>query len=113
MLTHICPHAVNVSLPLPLPPGARSTVALLHNPALVVLDEPTTGLDPVLRHKLWRCLEEMATQGVTVIVTTHYVEEATSAHRVGLIRQGRLMDEGDPRQLIQKYRYVLVHVFGF
>lgn len=64
-------------------------VALLHNPELLVLDEPTVGVDPLLRLKIWDHLREIAGTGVTVIITTHYIEEARQADKVGLMRDGR------------------------
>ncbi len=64
-------------------------VALLHNPELLVLDEPTVGVDPLLRLKIWDHLRDIAATGVTVIITTHYIEEARQADKVGLMRDGR------------------------
>lgn len=78
-------------------------VALLHDPQLLILDEPTVGVDPLLRSRIWQHLTDVANSGVTVIVTTHYIEEARQAHCVGLMRNGRLLDEGPPMDLIRKY----------
>jgi len=77
--------------------------ALLHDPQLLILDEPTVGVDPLLRSRIWQHLVEVAKAGVTVIVTTHYIEEARQADCVGLMRNGRILDEGPPLQLMRKY----------
>ncbi|KAK7792604.1 hypothetical protein R5R35_005320 [Gryllus longicercus] len=79
-------------------------VALLSKPELLILDEPTVGLDPVLRQGIWNFLMEItSTHKVTVIVTTHYIEEARGAHTVGLLREGQLLAEKSPQQLLVLY----------
>jgi len=78
-------------------------VALLHEPELLILDEPTVGVDPLMRYRIWDYLRSITQTGVTVIVTTHYIEEARQADRVGLMRHGRLLDEGHPQTLLAKY----------
>lgn len=78
-------------------------VALLHNPELLVLDEPTVGLDPLLRARVWEYLRLLARNGVTIIVTTHYIEESKGADRVGLMRNGHILDEGKPGELMRRY----------
>lgn len=76
-------------------------VALLHEPRLLILDEPTVGVDPVLRTKIWGLLMQLCRESdVTVVVTTHYIQEASSAHRVGLMREGRLLAEHSPEALV-------------
>jgi len=75
-------------------------VALLHQPRLLLLDEPTVGVDPELRTRIWSHLTEVADGGSTVIITTHYIEEARRAHRVGLMRHGVLLAEDDPQTLM-------------
>jgi ABC-2 type transport system ATP-binding protein len=67
------------------------TCAVLHRPAVLFLDEPTSGVDPVARQRFWSLIQAMAAQGMTVIVTTHYLEEAHNCHRIGLMHQGRLL----------------------
>jgi len=59
-------------------------VALLHNPNILILDEPTVGLDPVLSHSIWEHLISFAKEGKTIIITTHYIEEARQAHTVSI-----------------------------
>uniref|UniRef100_A0A1B6DER0 ABC transporter domain-containing protein n=1 Tax=Clastoptera arizonana TaxID=38151 RepID=A0A1B6DER0_9HEMI len=77
------------------------TVALLHNPSLLILDEPTVGVDPVLSHSIWQHLLELAIKGnKTIIITTHYIEEARQAHVIGLMRGGILLAEHPPLQLM-------------
>ena len=68
------------------------SVALLHNPELLILDEPTVGVDPMLRQNIWNHLTRLSTENKkTILITTHYIEEAKQAHYVGLMRQGKLL----------------------
>lgn len=76
--------------------------ALVHKPPLLVLDEPTVGIDPVLRQSIWKHLIALAKDGITVIITTHYIEEARAANTVAFLRQGRLLEEGNPEELIRR-----------
>jgi ABC-2 type transport system ATP-binding protein len=73
--------------------------ALIHEPTLVFLDEPTVGVDPELRATFWGYFEALAKNGVTVIITTHYMDEADHCSRVGLLRQGKLIADGTPADL--------------
>jgi drug efflux transport system ATP-binding protein len=73
--------------------------ALLHEPEVLLLDEPTNGVDPVSRRELWALLYEFVHGGMTVLVSTPYMDEAERCHRVGLVHRGRLLIEGDPREL--------------
>ena len=78
--------------------------ALIHQPQLLLLDEPTTGLDPQARHLLWQRLRELQRTGVTLLLTTHYLDEAERlADRVGILEQGRICAEDSPAQLIQTH----------
>ena len=65
-------------------------ISLLHEPELLVLDEPTVGIDPVLRQSIWKELGDMRERGTTIILTTHVMDEAEKCDRLGLIRDGRL-----------------------
>jgi len=73
--------------------------ALVHDPALVILDEPTSGIDPHLRFLFWRFFEELRDQGVTLLVTTHYMDEAEFCERLALMRAGRIIAQGAPRDI--------------
>lgn len=73
--------------------------ALIHGPKIVFLDEPTVGVDPELRVTFWGFFKSMVKKGTTVIITTHYIDEADNCSRVGLLRQGKLIAEGKPSDL--------------
>jgi ABC-2 type transport system ATP-binding protein len=90
-----------------LPGGWKQRLALacavLHRPRMVFLDEPTGGVDPVSRRRFWDRIDEMATGGVTVLVTTHYLDEAEHCHRIGLMHDGRLAALGSVAELKQVF----------
>jgi ABC-2 type transport system ATP-binding protein len=73
--------------------------AIVHNPKVVFLDEPTAGVDPISRRDFWGLIYAMAKKGTTVLVTTHYMDEAELCQRVGFISQGRLVAMGTPEEL--------------
>jgi ABC-2 type transport system ATP-binding protein len=73
--------------------------AVLHKPAVLFLDEPTSGVDPISRRQFWELIHEMAASGVTVFVTTHYMDEAEYCNRLVLIYRGRIVASGSPAQL--------------
>ncbi|MFU8836071.1 ATP-binding cassette domain-containing protein [Roseovarius autotrophicus] len=68
---------------------------ILHRPAVVFLDEPTSGVDPLSRYRFWRLVNALGAAGTTVLVTTHYLEEAAYCHRLGLMHEGRMIAVGD------------------
>jgi ABC-2 type transport system ATP-binding protein len=86
-----------------LPGGWKQRLALacavLHRPRVVFLDEPTSGVDPISRRRFWRLIDEMSADGVTVFVTTHYLDEAEYCHRLALIHAGRLVALGTVSEL--------------
>jgi ABC-2 type transport system ATP-binding protein len=73
--------------------------AILHEPPIVFLDEPTGGVDPLSRRQFWRLIDELARGGVTVLVTTHYLDEAEHCHRIAIIQGGRLAALGSVAEL--------------
>jgi ABC-2 type transport system ATP-binding protein len=75
--------------------------ALLHRPELLLLDEPTVGVDPELRQSFWQAFLEMANSGVTLILSTHYMEEASRCQRLAMLRAGRLLVEESPAQILE------------
>ena len=84
----------------------RVTIArsLINEPELLLLDEPTTGLDPQARHVLWDRLYRLKQQGVTLVLTTHYMDEAEQlCDRLVVMDEGRIVAEGSPRQLIEEH----------
>jgi ABC-2 type transport system ATP-binding protein len=75
--------------------------AILHEPRIVFLDEPTGGVDPVSRRQFWRLIEDLSRSGVTILVTTHYLDEAEHCHRIAIINAGRLAAIGTSHELKQ------------
>lgn len=74
-------------------------IALVHSPKLLFLDEPTSGVDPTARRAFWDLIYDMASEGVTVFVTTHYMDEAEYCERVGIMRKGKLLALDTPENL--------------
>lgn len=89
-----------------LPAGWKQRLALgcavLHKPSVIFLDEPTSGVDPITRRQFWDVIYEMANEGVTVFVTTHYMEEAEYCNRLALIFRGKMVALGTPSALKHK-----------
>jgi ABC-2 type transport system ATP-binding protein len=73
--------------------------AIVHRPEALFLDEPTAGVDPISRRAFWRLLYELAASGTTIMVTTHYMDEAEQCHRLAFIQQGRLVAIGTPQEI--------------
>jgi ABC-2 type transport system ATP-binding protein len=79
-------------------------VALLHQPQIVFLDEPTSGVDPITRRQFWEMIYEAAAEGVTVFVTTHYMDEAEYCDRISIMVDGRIEAMGTPLSLRQQFQ---------
>src|SRR5512133_924409 len=78
--------------------------ALLNQPELLILDEPTTGLDPQSRHQVWEKLESLKKQGITILLTTHYMDEAAHlCDELVIMDNGSILAQGSPRALIGEY----------
>ena len=87
------------SLPLGWKQKLAFSVSIFHEPAIVFLDEPTGGVDPVTRRQFWRQIYEASERGITVFVTTHYMDEAEYCHRVSIMVDGRIAAMGTPSEL--------------
>ncbi len=85
--------------------GMKQKLALLcvlvHEPSLIIMDEPTTGVDPVSRREFWRILGELASQGMSILVATPYLDEAERCHEVLLMHEGNTILRGDPDDLVR------------
>lgn len=75
-------------------------MAVFHQPVLLILDEPTVGIDPLLRQDIWEELYRLAKNGVTIIVTTHVMDEAEKCDRVALMREGVIIGQGTPEEIV-------------
>jgi ABC-2 type transport system ATP-binding protein len=88
-----------------LPPGWRQRLALgcalLHEPQILFLDEPTSGVDPITRRHFWAFIRQLTKTGVTVFVTTHYMDEAQHCDRVVMINEGKIVVSGPPSRIVQ------------
>ncbi|RJP61101.1 MAG: ATP-binding cassette domain-containing protein [Candidatus Auribacter fodinae] len=88
--------------------------ALLNKPRILILDEPTTGLDPQVRHLIWEKLRQLKLSGVTMLLTTHYMEEASQiCDRLVIMHEGKILLKGNPHQLVQEHTPNYVMEFSF
>jgi len=86
--------------------------ALLHEPKALLLDEPTTGVDPVSRRELWDLLHEFLAEGMAIVIATPYMDEASRCHRAGMLYAGSLLVEGAPSDLLAAFRHPVFAVRG-
>ena len=93
------PHAKSGDLPNGFKQRLSMAAALLHQPEIVFLDEPTSGVDPLARRSFWYTIGELANQGMTIIVTTHFMEEAEYCDRIAIQDAGKLLAIGTPQQI--------------
>jgi ABC-2 type transport system ATP-binding protein len=80
------------------------SVAMLHEPSIVFLDEPTSGVDPITRRQFWEMIYKAADRGITVFVTTHYMDEAEYCNRLSIMVDGRIEALGTPAELKQQFK---------
>lgn len=97
------------SLPLGWKQKLAFSVSILHNPKIVFLDEPTGGVDPVTRRQFWNMIYDAASRGVTVFVTTHYMDEAEYCNRVSIMSDGVIAALDTPTKLKEKYNVNTMH----
>ncbi|MDD2197528.1 MAG: ABC transporter ATP-binding protein [Bacteroidales bacterium] len=91
------------TLPLGLKQKLAFSVAILHEPKIVFLDEPTGGVDPIARRQFWELIYEAASKGITVFVTTHYMDEAEYCDRVSIMNDGKIVALDTPTELKNQY----------
>jgi len=103
-------HDLTRTLPLGLKQRLALASAIIHEPSILFLDEATSGVDPISRRNFWDLIYAMAQQGVTILVTTHYMEEAEFCDRLVLIYQGRIVAQGTPRELKQEVKETILAV---
>ena len=84
--------------------------AMIHEPKVLLLDEPTTGVDPVSRRELWRILADIIQDGVTVFVSTPYMDEAERCHTVGILHEGRMLASSSPKELESDFPFNIIEV---
>jgi ABC-2 type transport system ATP-binding protein len=82
--------------------------ALVHNPPILFLDEPTSGVDPNSRRSFWDLIQELAQRGTTIFITTHYLEEAEYCNRLALIHKGSIVAQGSPKELKASFPYPIL-----
>jgi ABC-2 type transport system ATP-binding protein len=92
------------TLPLGYKQRLAMAAALLHRPDILFLDEPTSGVDPLARREFWRRINGLAEQGVTILVTTHFMDEANYCDRVVIMADGEVLAAGTPAELKAAYR---------
>lgn len=100
---------LTASLPLGWKQRMALSTAILHDPQIIFLDEPTSGVDPLSRRNFWLLIYELAARGKTVFVTTHYMDEAEYCDRVCIMHEGKVVELEQPRTLKDKYHAATMH----
>jgi len=100
---HEYENRIIADLPLGLRQKLAFSVAVLHEPKIVFLDEPTGGVDPITRRQFWEMIYETAARGITVFVTTHYMDEAEYCDRISIMSEGKIVALDTPANLKNKY----------
>ena len=96
---HLKPEAISGNLPAGFKQRLSMAAALLHEPEILFLDEPTSGIDPLARRTFWHTIGELANRGITIIVTTHFMEEAEYCDRIAIQDAGKLLALGSPQEV--------------
>jgi ABC-2 type transport system ATP-binding protein len=91
-------------LPLGYKQRLALAAALMHAPEILFLDEPTSGVDPLARREFWHRINALAEEGVTILVTTHFMEEAEYCDRLVIMDQGKILAEGTPEEMRARFR---------
>jgi len=97
-------NAMSGNLPLGFKQRLALAAALMHGPDILFLDEPTSGVDPLARREFWHRINSLAEQGVTVLVTTHFMEEAEYCDRLVLMAEGKIIARGSPFEMKDRFR---------
>jgi len=95
---------LTASLPLGWKQKLALSTAMLHDPPIIFLDEPTSGVDPASRRNFWELIYELAETGKTIFVTTHFMDEAEYCQRVSIMRDGQIVELDSPQKLREKYK---------
>ena len=103
-------HRLTMELPLGWKQRLALGCAVLHEPAVLFLDEPTSGVDPIARRQFWELIYSLSEQGTTVFVSTHYMEEAEYCHRLALMNRGQLIALDTPRALRRDMREPILEI---
>ena len=85
---------------------------LIHQPQILLLDEPTVGVDPVSRREFWEILHALSAQGSTILISTPYLEEAERCHRIAFLHEGRILEVLDPRELQARFPYATCDIYA-
>jgi len=94
---------LTASLPMGWKQRLALCASLIHDPAIIFLDEPTSGVDPLSRRNFWKLIYRLSDMGKTVFVTTHYMDEAEYCHRLSIMKNGRILEMSRPHDLKVKY----------